>query len=78
MITLFTAFLEPTLGATAAGISAAATLLTRLITLWFRFFVGFAAQQYLELKPAISKPKEEEKIKANFPTLLSEQNASKN
>lgn len=38
------------------ALSATATILTRIITLWFRFFVGFAAQQYLELKPAIVKP----------------------
>jgi hypothetical protein len=24
--------------------------------LWFRFFAGFASQQYLELKPVIVKP----------------------
>jgi len=38
------------------ALSATATILTRIITLWFRFFVGFASQQYLELKPAIVKP----------------------
>ena len=36
-------------------LAATATILTRIITLWFRFFIGFAAQQYLELKPAIPK-----------------------
>jgi uncharacterized protein (TIRG00374 family) len=35
-------------------LAATATILTRIITLWFRFFIGFASQQYLELKPAIS------------------------
>ena len=35
-------------------LAATATILVRIITLWFRFFIGFAAQQYLELKPAIS------------------------
>jgi uncharacterized protein (TIRG00374 family) len=34
------------------ALAATATILTRIITLWFRFFAGFAAQQYLELKPA--------------------------
>ena len=38
-----------------AELAATATILTRIITLWFRFFIGFAAQQYLELKPAIPK-----------------------
>ncbi|MFA5572783.1 MAG: lysylphosphatidylglycerol synthase transmembrane domain-containing protein [Candidatus Bathyarchaeia archaeon] len=35
------------------ALAATATILTRIITLWFRFFAGFVAQQYLELKPAI-------------------------
>jgi len=34
-----------------AALSATATILTRIITLWIRFFIGFGAQQYLELKP---------------------------
>jgi uncharacterized protein (TIRG00374 family) len=34
------------------ALAATATILSRIITLWFRFFVGFAAQQWLELKPA--------------------------
>jgi uncharacterized protein (TIRG00374 family) len=55
MTTLFASFLEPALGLqVAAGISATATILTRIITLWFRFFIGFAAQQWLELKPVMS------------------------
>jgi|WetSurMetagenome_2_1015567.scaffolds.fasta_scaffold02780_8 uncharacterized protein (TIRG00374 family) len=33
------------------ALAATATILIRIITLWFRFFVGFAAQQWLELKP---------------------------
>ncbi|MDR0372447.1 MAG: flippase-like domain-containing protein [Nitrososphaerota archaeon] len=37
-----------------AALSATATILTRIITLWFRFFIGFAAQQYLEFKPVIA------------------------
>jgi len=37
-----------------AGISATATILTRLITLWLRFFIGFIAQQWLELKTVVA------------------------
>lgn len=33
------------------ALSATVTILSRIITLWFRFFAGFAAQQWLELKP---------------------------
>jgi uncharacterized protein (TIRG00374 family) len=58
MTTLYTSLLEPTLGLQiAAGISATATILTRLITLWFRFIIGFAAQQWLELKPVLAPAK---------------------
>jgi hypothetical protein len=32
-------------------LSATATILTRVITLWFRFFVSFIAQQILQHKP---------------------------
>ncbi len=48
MTTLYTSLGVP------AGISATATILTRLITLWLRFFVGFIAQQWLELKPVLA------------------------
>jgi uncharacterized protein (TIRG00374 family) len=34
-----------------AALAATATILIRIITLWMRFFIGFAAQQYLEFKP---------------------------
>jgi uncharacterized protein (TIRG00374 family) len=44
-------------------LAATATILTRIITLWFRFFIGFAAQQYLELKPGITESAGTEKIK---------------
>jgi uncharacterized protein (TIRG00374 family) len=37
-----------------AGISATATILSRIITLWLRFFIGFLAQQWLELKPMLT------------------------
>ncbi|MGQ9551572.1 MAG: lysylphosphatidylglycerol synthase transmembrane domain-containing protein [Candidatus Bathycorpusculaceae bacterium] len=32
------------------GISATVTILNRIITLWFRFFIGFVTQQWLEIK----------------------------
>jgi uncharacterized protein (TIRG00374 family) len=35
-------------------ISATATILSRIITLWLRFFIGFIAQQWLELKPIVA------------------------
>ena len=54
MTTLYTSLL----GIQYAGISATATILTRLITLWFRFFVGFVAQQWLELKPVLTPTKD--------------------
>jgi uncharacterized protein (TIRG00374 family) len=44
------------------AVAATATIITRIITLWFRFFIGFIAQQYLELKPAITKPANNTKI----------------
>lgn len=44
-------------------LSATATILVRIITLWMRFFIGFAAQQYLELKPAVSPMNGMEKTK---------------
>lgn len=48
MTTLYTSLGVP------AGISATATILTRLLTLWLRFLVGFIAQQWLELKPVLA------------------------
>ncbi|MBN1358706.1 flippase-like domain-containing protein [Candidatus Bathyarchaeota archaeon] len=55
MTALYTSLLEPTLGLqAAAGISATATILTRLITLWLRFGIGFVAQQWLELKTVLA------------------------
>jgi len=50
MTTLYTSLI----GIQYAGICATATILTRLITLWFRFFVGFISQQWLELKPVLA------------------------
>ncbi len=49
-------------------IAATATILVRIITLWFRFFIGFAAQQYLELKPAVSNSVDTEKTKMSPPS----------
>jgi len=48
-------------------LAATATILTRIITLWFRFFIGFGAQQWLELKPAISAAANTEKTKITPP-----------
>ena len=48
MTTLYTSLGIP------AGISATATILNRIITLWLRFFVGLAAQQWLDLKPVLT------------------------
>jgi uncharacterized protein (TIRG00374 family) len=36
------------------AICATSTILSRLITLWLRFFIGFAAQQWIELKPIVT------------------------
>lgn len=45
MTTLYMAFsIDPAVAATA-------TILSRLLTLWLRFFIGFGAQQYLTLRP---------------------------
>jgi uncharacterized protein (TIRG00374 family) len=48
MTTMYTSMGVP------AGLSATATILTRLLTLWLRFFVGFLAQQWLELRPILN------------------------
>jgi uncharacterized protein (TIRG00374 family) len=52
-VTMYTVYVS-LLGTEAAGICATATILTRLITLWLRFFVGFIAQQWVELKPVLA------------------------
>ena len=49
MTTLYTSLL----GLEFAGIAATATILSRIITLWLRFGIGFAAQQWIELKPVL-------------------------
>lgn len=38
------------------GISATATILMRLLTLWLRFFIGFGAQQWIGIKAIMSSP----------------------
>jgi len=48
MATLYTSLGVP------ADFSATATILTRLITLWLRFFIGLMAQQWLELKTVLA------------------------
>jgi uncharacterized protein (TIRG00374 family) len=45
------------------ALAATATILVRIITLWIRFFIGFGAQQYLELKPALAQTADTEKTK---------------
>jgi uncharacterized protein (TIRG00374 family) len=49
------------------ALAATATILTRIITLWFRFFIGFAAQQWLELKPAVTGTASTENNKITTP-----------
>ena len=44
-------------------IAATATILTRIITLWLFFGIGFGAQQWLELKPALFNAANSEKPK---------------
>lgn len=48
MTTLYVAFSVP------AEIAATATILSRLLTLWLRFVIGFAAQQWLTFKPILA------------------------
>jgi uncharacterized protein (TIRG00374 family) len=48
MTTLYTSLGVP------AEISATATILNRILTLWLRFFIGLGAQQYLDLQPVIT------------------------
>jgi uncharacterized protein (TIRG00374 family) len=49
MTTLYTSML----GIQLAGLSATATILSRIITLWMRFGIGFLAQQWIELKSVL-------------------------
>jgi hypothetical protein len=55
-------------------ISATATILMRLLTLWLRFFIGFAAQQWIGIRVITTKangetsPNQTEKPKLGFST----------
>ncbi len=49
MTTLYVAF------NISAPIAATATILSRLLTLWLRFIIGFVAQQWLTLRPIFSQ-----------------------
>jgi uncharacterized protein (TIRG00374 family) len=40
------------------GIAVTATVLSRLLTLWLRFFIGFGAQQWLGIKAIVSSSEE--------------------
>jgi uncharacterized protein (TIRG00374 family) len=48
------------------GIAATSTILSRLITLWLRFVIGFAAYQWTERKYALLKPNIEEPVIATL------------
>lgn len=54
LTTLFVMFGIP------ADIAATATILSRLLTLWMRFFVGFVAQQWLGIKAMATVPSDPE------------------
>jgi len=54
MISLYTALLEPQLGPeVAASVGAAATILIRVLTVWFRLLLGFVAVQWVGIKTLI-------------------------
>lgn len=53
VMTLLYGFVSPTV---TTQIAATVTVLTRILTLWLRFFIGFGAQQWIEYK-AIKIPK---------------------
>ncbi len=57
MTTLYTSLL----GINYAAICAPATILSRIITLWLRFGIGFASQQWVEIKSSLIP-------KSNIPT----------
>jgi uncharacterized protein (TIRG00374 family) len=50
MTTLYMALLPEIPFETRATVCATATILTRILTVWLRFFIGFVAQQGLEIK----------------------------
>jgi uncharacterized protein (TIRG00374 family) len=62
MTTLYTSLGVP------AGISATATILSRLLTLWLRFFIGLGAQQYLDLKSVVTVCVDDNKFDHSKPT----------
>jgi uncharacterized membrane protein YbhN (UPF0104 family) len=47
-------------------ISATATILTRILTVWLRFFIGFIVQQALEIKAITTMKLGEEVAKPKF------------
>lgn len=47
------------------GVSATATILTRLLTVWFRFFIGLTVQQWLGIKSTVMNLEELMKKKDN-------------
>jgi uncharacterized protein (TIRG00374 family) len=53
MTTLYTSML----GMQYAPICATATILSRIITLWLRFAIGFASQQWIELRSTLNQQK---------------------
>jgi uncharacterized membrane protein YbhN (UPF0104 family) len=44
------------------NVSATATILMRLLTLWLRFFIGFGAQQWIGIKAIVTTPKAENSL----------------
>jgi len=55
MTSLYIALLGPQLGSQAAPVSAAATVLIRLITVWLKFFMGFVAFQWVGIKALVGR-----------------------
>ena len=53
MTGLYIALLGPQLGPQAAPVGAAATVLTRIITVWFKLLIGFVAFQWAGIKSLI-------------------------
>lgn len=53
MTSLYIALLGPQLGPQAAPVGAAATVLIRIITVWFKLLIGFMAIQWVGIKASI-------------------------
>jgi len=75
LTTLLFFFITPWAGANAWEISATATILSRLLTLWLRFFIGFVAQQWVGIKaitttldtePSLFPPDNSERSKSDL------------